>query len=95
LGIGAAGGSANKDEGKVLAGRLNQMRKARDDRAQQKKTQTKEVPVPVEAGLGMPSMDEMQTEMDSVTQATTSPKNSANKIKNKNKKKKKRKKGKR
>jgi fused signal recognition particle receptor len=91
LGIGAAGGSANKDEGKVLAGRLNQMRKARDDRAQQKKTQTKEVPVPVEAGQGMPSMDEMQTEMDSVTQATTSPKNSANKIKNKNKKKKKRK----
>jgi fused signal recognition particle receptor len=91
LGIGAAGGSANKDEGKVLAGRLNQMRKARDDRAQQKKTQIKEIPVPVEAGQGMPSMDEMQTEMDSVTQATTSPKNSANKIKNKNKKKKKRK----
>jgi len=86
LGIGAAGGSANKDEGKVLAGRLDQMRKARDERAQVKKTETKEVPV----GSG-PGMPDMQTEMDSDPQASTGPKNPANKMKNKNKKKKKRK----
>jgi fused signal recognition particle receptor len=35
LGIGEAGGSSNKDEGKVLASRLDEMRKARDERSKQ------------------------------------------------------------
>jgi len=88
LGIGAAGGSANNDEGKKLAGRLNQMRKARDERAQQKKVEAKKVPVGAEAGL-----DEMQMEMDALTApaAKKGQANPANKLKNKNKKKKKRK----
>lgn len=92
LGIGAAGGSAKKDEGKKLAGRLSEMRKARDDRAQQKKIEAKNaVPVGSEA-----SMDEMQKEMDALTgpaanNGNNGPANPANKLKNKNKKKKKRK----
>ena len=92
LGIGAAGGSAKKDEGKKLAGRLSEMRKARDDRARQKKIEAKNaVPVGSEA-----SMDEMQKEMDALTgpaanNGNNGPANPANKLKNKNKKKKKRK----
>mmetsp|Transcript_10611 Transcript_10611/g.13436 ORF Transcript_10611/g.13436 Transcript_10611/m.13436 type:complete len:510 (+) Transcript_10611:108-1637(+) len=38
LGIGGAGGSSNKNEGKELAGRLDEMRKARDARAKEKVT---------------------------------------------------------
>lgn len=91
LGIGAAGGSAKKDEGKKLAGRLSEMRKARDDRAQQKKVEAKKVAV----GAGT-DMDEMQMEMDALTgpaanNGDNGPANPANKLKNKNKKKKKRK----
>jgi hypothetical protein len=68
------------------------MRKARDDRAQQKKIEAKNaVPVGSEA-----SMDEMQKEMDALTgpaanNGNNGPANPANKLKNKNKKKKKRK----
>ena len=50
LGIGEAGGSSNKNEGKALANRLDEMRKARDDRAKEMK-QKKEKKVPVGAGM--------------------------------------------
>lgn len=93
LGIGAAGGSSNKDEGKALAGRLDEMRKARDDRAKQKKVEDKQqVPVGAGPGMGMPNMD---GEMEMVASMPGNvPKRNPNLNKNK-KKKKKQKKGKR
>lgn len=45
LGIGTAGGSKNKNEGKMLADRLDNMRKERDARSKAKKAQPKKTPV--------------------------------------------------
>mmetsp|Transcript_6482 Transcript_6482/g.12204 ORF Transcript_6482/g.12204 Transcript_6482/m.12204 type:complete len:537 (-) Transcript_6482:594-2204(-) len=42
LGIGAAGGGSNKNEGKALARRLDQMRMARDKRSREKQHQDKD-----------------------------------------------------
>ncbi len=84
LGIGAAGGSSNKDEGKALAGRLNDMRKARDDRAKQKKVEEKEK-IPV--GTGLQGMEISSTDVSMQMDPPFSPSRKPNK----NKKKKKRK----
>ena len=89
LGIGAAGGSQNKNEGKALAGRLDEMRKARDQRAQEKKKQEKEK-IPVAAGA-IPNSNEMDIDMSDIPTPPQNTRNPANKAKNKNKKKKKRK----
>ncbi len=89
LGIGAAGGSKNKNEGKALAGRLDEMRKARDQRAQEKKKEEKEK-IPVTAGA-IPNSNEMDIDMSDIPSPPQNTRNPANKEKNKNKKKKKRK----
>ena len=97
LGIGAAGGSSNNNEGQVLAGRLDEMRKARDDRAKQKEIETKQkVPAGAGPGMGMPNMDG-DMEMEAPMAANTpQPQRTINKNKNKKKNnKKKKKKGKR
>ena len=94
LGIGAAGGSSNKDEGKALAGRLDEMRKARDDRAKARKVEQK-MKIPVGAGprMGqpMPGMDGSEMEFESSLPSNDGPpRRNINKNKKKNKKKKKR-----
>lgn len=89
LGIGAAGGSKNKNEGEALAGRLDEMRKARDQRAQEKKKEEKEK-IPVTAGA-IPNSNEMDIDMSDIPSPPQNTRNPANKAKNKNKKKKKRK----
>lgn len=58
LGIGSAGGSKKKDEGKMLAQRLEVMRKERDARSKEKKAASN---VPAKAG----AVPAMSHEMDS------------------------------
>jgi fused signal recognition particle receptor len=79
IGIGAAG---KQNEGKALAGRLEEMRKDRDARAKQKKIKDKQQ-VPVEVGGGE-EVTTMPSNNDGPPQRT-----SLNKNKAKNKKKKK------
>lgn len=106
LGIGEAGGSSNKNEGKALAGRLEEMRKARDERAaqleQKKKLEKKQ---PVGAGMGgagagglnnmeldTSMLDSMENGSDMMDDGYVGgPPSASNKAKNKKKKKKKRK----
>ena len=93
LGIGSAGGKSGKsDEGKALEGRLQEMRKARDDRAKEIKKAAKEVPV----GSGMMDngSDDMRLDTSSMENAAASPASNNNlppRPKNKKKKKKKKK----
>jgi fused signal recognition particle receptor len=98
LGIGAAGGSSNKNEGKALARRLDQMRLARDKRAQQKKEQeekAKKNKVPmVDSTMdfsGMTNNDIDMVDEPLVPSGGGGGSNPANKAKNQLKKKKKRK----
>lgn len=101
LGIGSAGGAAKgsgkSDEGKVLAARLQEMRKARDERAKTRKVDSKAaVPVGAGGGGGLAGDLTLQ-EMDAPAGPAASGGGRAGvprKPKNKNKKKKK-KKGKR
>merc|ERR1712151_372516 len=100
LGIGEAGGSSNKNEGKALAGRLEEMRKARDDRAaqlkQKKKLEMKQ-PAAVGGGMGggMNNMELDTSMFDSMENGMDDgyvggpPSSASNKAKNKKKKKKK------
>lgn len=101
LGIGAAGGSSDKNEGKALARRLDQMRMARDQRAKEKKMEEekakKKVPM-VDSMMDLSGMtNDLETDMDIdmdealVPSGGGSRANPANKVKNKMKKKKKRK----
>jgi Signal recognition particle GTPase len=101
LGIGAAGGSSDKNEGKALARRLDQMRTARDQRAKEKKLEEekakKKVPM-VDSMMDLSGMtNDLETDMDIDLDETLVPSgggsraNPANKVKNKMKKKKKRK----
>ena len=106
LGIGEAGGSSNKNEGKALANRLEEMRKARDERAaqlkQSKKKAKKQQPVGVGAGMnGMSNNMELDTsmfdsmdngaDMDGYVGGPPNPNGGSKKAKNNKKKKKKRK----
>lgn len=105
LGIGAAGGSSNKDEGKALARRLDQMRTARDKRAKQKKEEEEQQAKKKLQGVAMDfsAMKNSNAEMLEMDELSLLPSggggsvnngsNAANKIKNKLKKKKKRKQG--
>lgn len=64
LGIGSAGGSTNKNEGKMLAQRLDVMRKERDARSKTRSTAAKPAPkVPAMAGL--PAEMEMESDLSS------------------------------
>lgn len=56
LGIGSAGGSKKKDEGKMLAKRLDAMRKERDARSKTRKTEERSK-TPVMAGGPSPNME--------------------------------------
>jgi len=101
LGIGSAGGAAKgskNDEGKMLAARLQEMRKARDERAKTRKVEKKKVAVP-EGGGGGPAGELTFEEMDSpdsAVPASGGPTGVPRKPKNKNKnKKRKKRKGKR
>ncbi len=88
LGIGAAGGKGNADEGKALAGRLEEMRKNRDLRAKEKKETEEKVPVGA-GGIEM-NANTMQA-MSDIGGNTGGSKGNNSKAKRKNKKKKKRK----
>eukprot|EP00553_Chaetoceros_curvisetus_P005020 CAMPEP_0204635430 /NCGR_PEP_ID=MMETSP0717-20131115/31479_1 /ASSEMBLY_ACC=CAM_ASM_000666 /TAXON_ID=230516 /ORGANISM="Chaetoceros curvisetus" /LENGTH=272 /DNA_ID=CAMNT_0051654171 /DNA_START=69 /DNA_END=887 /DNA_ORIENTATION=- len=88
LGIGVAGGKGNADEGKALAGRLEEMRKNRDLRAKEKKEIEEKVPVGA-GGIEM-NANTMQAMSDNGGN-TGGSKGNNSKAKRKNKKKKKRK----
>lgn len=94
LGIGQAGGGTNANEGKALAGRLEEMRKNRDVRAEEKQKAAKKVPVGTSGmeigGNAMEATSNMNN--GAITGGGGNPKKT--KTKNK-KKKKKKKKGKR
>lgn len=109
LGIGAAGGGSSKDEGKVLASRLTEMRKERNDRAKttaSTKKQKKESPSGPAGQMTLEGLEGMGDEMfdamnDDVAGGgemeiiTPGGGGSRKSNKSKNKKKKKKKKGKR
>ena len=90
LGIGAAGGTGKSGEGKALAGRLQELRKARDERAKTRESER--------GSAGEMTLQEMdapgqQTVMDAGNDALlkTPPRSSKNTANNKKKKRKKRK----
>ena len=90
LGIGAAGGTGKSGEGKALAGRLQELRKARDERAKTRESER--------GSAGEMTLQEMdapgqQTVMDAGNDALlkTPPRSSKNTASNKKKKRKKRK----
>ena len=63
LGIGAAGGKASSSEGKMLAARLDTLRKERASRTppSQAMAQNQQQPMPVGAGTNMPNQPLMPT----------------------------------
>ena len=89
LGIGKAGGGKSSNEGAKLAARLEVMRKERDARAKERKSQ----PAPEPVGVAAPSAP-MMMEDDSVTPVSYSE-NPSRPRGNPNKSKKKKKKGRR
>lgn len=100
LGIGAAGGGSNKNEGKALARRLDQMRMARDKRSKEKQHQDKDeakkkISVNSKRDISRMTNDiEIEDDIDETLAPSVvggSSTNPANKINNQMKKKKKRK----
>ena len=100
LGIGSAGGTGKSDEGKALASRLQDLRRARDARAKSRKADTAASPSMATGGggLGGPAGGMTLQEMDSPPAASSNDglpkKTSPGGKKNNNKKKRKKRKAK-
>ena len=99
LGIGSAGGTGKSGEGKALAGRLQELRKARDERAKSRKADLASSPSMATGGasLGGPAGEMTLQEMDAPAAAGSNdglPKTSRGGKKNNNKKKRKKRKAK-
>lgn len=98
LGIGSAGGTGKSGEGKALAGRLQELRKARDERAKSRKADMASSPSMATGGVGLdgPAGEMTLQEMDAPPPAAAGsndglPKTSLGKKNNNKKKRKKRK----
>lgn len=100
LGIGSAGGTGKSDEGKALASRLQDLRRARDARAKSRKADTAASPSMATGGggLGGPAGEMTLQEMDAPPAASSNDglpkKTSPGGKKNNNKKKRKKRKAK-